>query len=257
MPGAVPGSYRAHRACGTVLCRLMRGSPLSSRRVLPLKAREVLPSLRKVQRYKRGGNAVHWGDLALLTAPFPLGGEGKESGEDLLRSQRRVVRHLLKGLGEAILPKKLPFVPRSARPFREVPAVPAEGGRVVLQRVTTRGGATVLAPVPEVTAMCLPGRAGSSLVHKLRYGRVAVRLGPRNEGKRSFIGDNAARIICWALQGPPPQEISWSKAVVGHLCGCPSCVCPAHLRWMTRSQDAACRQWHKLHGRGEQRVWKE
>lgn len=252
MAGAAP---EVPEVCGTAVCRLGHRSPLSPRRDLPLKAREVLPSLLKVQRYKRGGNAVHWGDLALLTAPFPLGVDGKEAGEELLRSQQRVVRRLLKGLAEAVLPRRHPRVPRTALPFRVFPAVRVENGGMVEQWVTTRGGRTVQAFVPETTAMCLPGRAGSSLVHRLKYGRVAVRLGPRSEGKKSFIGDYAARIICWALKGPP--KMPWKKAVVGHLCGCPSCVCPAHLRWMTRSQDAACRQWHKENGKGEQRVWKE
>lgn len=47
----------------------------------------------------------------------------------------------------------------------------------------------------------------------------------------------AHRIICWAFHGPPAPG-----QVVMHLCNCPRCMNPAHLKWGTQAENLANKQ---------------
>lgn len=224
---------------------LRRDSPISS-------PRDVLPALLWVPGYKYAKMEERYGDKHIATTCFPLGGDAEAlHGDSLLQAQKDYGVQILHRLGGHVLPA-MPSIPPDAAPFSHILAVPAPGAAWQERLIDVPGhpGTKRSMQVPShLLPTCIYGESNSSIAQVCpKDGRLRVRLGPRGSCS-NFTGEYAARIICWVLQGPPP--VPWEEEpVAAHLCGIPSCVCPEHIAWLTRQQDAVCREWHKQHGKG-------
>lgn len=235
-------------------CPIGPGSPLYNEGQ-PIPREFVLPSLLGVRRYKRADYQRRYEGRALVVGPFPL----LQGGDDpawVLKAQKDYCRRLLRRLCMRVLPADALHDNPIAAPFTTLLAFPTE---MVERRIPIPGnpGASqaIMMPAPgSLRGKCIKGVAEGEVHVCPDEDRLRARLGPRANSSSPFYGDYVARIICWVLQGPPPWP--WEKGpVAAHLCGTPACVCPDHIRWLTRKQDAACRAWHEQHGRGEQFLW--
>lgn len=77
-------------------------------------------------------------------------------------------------------------------------------------------------------------------------------FGSHGYGSLTFRGKSgsAHRFVCAEVHGEPPTP----QHDAAHSCGIRGCVNPAHLRWATRSENAADMVEHGTHHRGE-RQW--
>lgn len=235
------------------------GSPLSPARRQPLSRAEVMPALLEVQSVS--SRAAPKGDVArdprataAMPTAFPVPGGGVDAA-GCLEEQRRCVGRLLGVLWDKALPQTV--TAGEGQPFASFPArvLPREGGeeeeeevlvpgpqpgQMVIQRRQNRG---------TVEASCaiavLPGGpdARRFIGSPSSSGYMRLTLANKRPGaKRKKVRVLAHRLVCWAFHGPPP---SWDRNVASHMCGNPLCLCPLHLAWMTRQEDAVCREWHK------------
>jgi hypothetical protein len=75
------------------------------------------------------------------------------------------------------------------------------------------------------------------------YDYIRVNITGKRAGRARSI-DWLHRIVCWVAHGSPPGG-NYSSFQAGHLCGNRWCICPMHLRWMTRTANDICKVWHK------------
>ena len=163
------------------------------------------------------------------------------AGQPTLSDQQHIASTFLQRLGERyLLPSHLP--PAGQRPFDAWPAV--------LMPPSALAGVAV-AETYVFTCMFHIGNSAS----RAHRGYLRVALTGRRSGSSRPVMANPHRLICWLMHGPPPSRL-WDEYVAGHLCGESTCLCPAHILWLTRADDLACRAWHGEHGRGYLKLWR-
>lgn len=245
--------------------RYASSSVLSPGRTHALGAQEVLPALLQVVRCGTGpAGAAHKAArrTAAMPRPFPLLPmprsrlrEGTEAV--VLAGQQRCTRRLLKVLWRSAFPAQAAAGagPFEAFPGRRVEVQQVEEeeeeqhagafpGQILVRRVVQYSLHAECAIAASALRRDASAEARRFLCSPSSPGYLRLALANKRPGSSRRVRVLAHRLVCWVFNGPPPGG-QWDRYVAGHLCGRRTCLCPFHLTWMTRQEDAQCREWHK------------